>query len=285
MISLPKMDTRTKGWRVLVRARNDSKDARRSAATIHARKRSVFKQHERQYPGTSITLHPALTSRLSKYLRVCLQLVEEGYETVSSRELGGYMGVNPGLVRRDLLAIGSSGTRGVGYQIHELVKAVRDALGLGRTYNLALVGAGKLGSTIAASTILPKRGFVVREVFDNDPAKLGHAVGNTTVKHVEELKSSVAESRVVIGIIATPTSAGQEVVDKMVDAGISVIINYTDALLCVPHGVDVHRVYPVTQLMHTLYYLTDASCEGRRYVPPPKRLPDPFDEPGRPGWQ
>lgn len=230
-----------------------------------------------------VTLHPALTSRLNRYLRVCLQLVEEGYETVSSRELGGYTGVNPGLVRQDLLAIGSSGTRGVGYQTHELVKAVRDALDLGRTYNLALVGAGKLGSAIAASTILPKRGFLVREVFDNDPAKLGRAVGDTTIKHVEELKSSMAEVRAIIGIIATPASAAQEVADKMVDAGIKTILNYTDALLRIPNSVAVHRAYPAAQLMHTLYYLTNAGGKGRRYAPPPKGLPEPLDEPGPSG--
>ncbi len=235
-----------------------------------------------------VTLHPALTSRLNRYLRVCLQLVEEGYETVSSRELGGYTGVvNPGLVRQDLLAIGSSGTRGVGYQTHELVKAVRDALDLGRTYNLVLVGAGKLGSAIAASTILPKKGFILREVFDNDPAKLGRTVGDTTIKHVEELKSSVAEDRTIIGIIATPASAAQEIADKMVDAGIKVILNYTDALLRVPNGVDIHHADVTAQLMHTLYYLTNtlyyltnAGGEDRRHVPPPKRLPDPLDEPG-----
>jgi redox-sensing transcriptional repressor len=147
-------------------------------------------------------------------------------------------------------------------------------------YSLVLAGAGKLGSAIAASTILPKRGFIVREVFDNDPAKLGRTVGNTTIKHVEELRSSVAEDRAIIGIIATPASAAQEVADKMVDASIKVFLNYTDALLRVPNGVDIHRAYPVTQLMHTLYYLTNVGGEGRRHVLPRKRRPDPLDEPG-----
>jgi redox-sensing transcriptional repressor len=161
-------------------------------------------------------------------------------------------------VRRDLNAIGFSGTRGVGYQAYDLVEAVRDILGLRQTYNIALVGAGNLGSAIAASTILPKRGFVIHDVFDNDAAKIGRTVGNVVVKHIDELKRSVDEAEEIIGIIATPASAAQEVAELMVDAGIRVILNYTDVLLHVPSDVDVHRIDPTAQLMHTLYYLTQA---------------------------
>src|ERR687898_957386 len=73
----------------------------------------------------------------------------------------------------------------------QLVEAVRNILGLRQTYNIALVGAGNLGSAIAASTILPKRGFVIHDVFDDDPEKIGRTVGNVVVKHIDELKKSV----------------------------------------------------------------------------------------------
>jgi redox-sensing transcriptional repressor len=109
-----------------------------------------------------------LTNRLTKYLRTTQQLIEEGRDAVSSKELGDFTGINPVQVRRDLNAIGFSGTRGVGYQAYDLVEAVRSILGLRQTYNIALVGAGNLGSAIASSTILPKRGFVIHDVFDND---------------------------------------------------------------------------------------------------------------------
>ena len=104
-----------------------------------------------------------MTNRLTKYLRVTQQLIEEGRDAVSSKELGDFTGINPVQVRRDLNAIGFSGTRGVGYQAYDLVEAVRNILGLRQTYNIALVGAGNLGSAIAASTILPKRGFVIHD--------------------------------------------------------------------------------------------------------------------------
>jgi redox-sensing transcriptional repressor len=78
------------------------------------------------------------------------------------------------------------------------------------------------------------------------------------VKHIDELKKSVTEADEIIGIIATPASSAQEVADLMVDSDIRVILNYTDVLLHVPNNVDVHRIDPTAQLMHTLYYLTQA---------------------------
>lgn len=205
------------------------------------------------------TLQPGLTNRLTKYLRTTQQLIEEGRDAVSSKELGDYTGINPVQVRRDLNAIGFSGTRGVGYQAYDLVEAVREILGLKQTYNIALVGAGNLGSAIAASAILPKRGFVIHDVFDNDPRKVGRSIGNLVVKHADEFKKSVQEADEIIGIIATPSSSAQDVADMMVEAGIQIILNYTDVLLHVPPHVDVHRIDPTAQLMHTLYYLTQVN--------------------------
>src|SRR3712207_9350963 len=85
---------------------------------------------------------------------------------------------------------------GVGYQAYDLVEAVRAILGLRQTYNIALVGAGNLGSAITASTILPKRGFVIPDVFDDNPEKIGRPVGNVLVKHKDEFKESVGAAEV-----------------------------------------------------------------------------------------
>jgi redox-sensing transcriptional repressor len=165
---------------------------------------SIFDPRRRSRSKVRATLQPGLTNRLTKYLRTTQQLIEEGRDAVSSKELGDFTGINPVQVRRDLNAIGFSGTRGVGYQAYDLVEAVRNILGLRQTYNIALVGAGNLGSAIAASTILPKRGFVIHDVFDDNPEKIGRTVGNVVVKHIDELKKSVTEAEEIIGIIATP---------------------------------------------------------------------------------
>ena len=75
---------------------------------------------------------------------------------------------------------------------------------------------------------------MIHDVFDNDPDKAGRTVGNVVVKHIDELPKSVADADEIIGIVATPSAAAQDVADQMVDAGIRVILNYTDVLLHVP---------------------------------------------------
>ena len=49
------------------------------------------------------TLQPGLTNRLTKYLMTTQQLIEEGRDAVSSKELGDFTGINPVQVRRDLI--------------------------------------------------------------------------------------------------------------------------------------------------------------------------------------
>ncbi len=168
-------------------------------------------------------------------------------------------------VRRDLAAIGFRGTRGLGYVADDLIKAARDFLGLRPVYHIALVGAGRLGSALAGSDVLARRGFVIRDAFDTDPYKVGRTIGDVVIQHVDELERRVAEAGEIIGIIAVPPNAAQEVADRMVRAGIRIILNYTEVLLRVPEWMDVHRVDPVGQLMYTLYYLTHVEGQQDPY--------------------
>ncbi len=207
---------------------------------------------------TAERLSLGVAARLARYLQVLTQAKKEGKETISSQELSDYTHVNSTQIRRDLSGFGKFGKRGVGYNVDSLVSQIRKILRTAGQHNIALVGAGNLGSAIAASTILPKRGFVIHDVFDDNPEKIGRTVGNVVVKHIDELKKSVTEAEEIIGIIATPASSAQEVAELMVDSEIRVILNYTDVLLHVPSQVDVHRIDPTAQLMHTLYYLTQA---------------------------
>jgi hypothetical protein len=99
------------------------------------------------------TLLPGLTNRLTKYLRTTQQLIEEGRDAVISKELGDFTGINPVQVRRDLSAIGFSGTRGVGYQAYDLVEAVRNILE--RVMNSIRNGLGMRETEIVREPIRP----------------------------------------------------------------------------------------------------------------------------------
>ena len=54
-----------------------------------------------------------------------------------------------------------------------------------------------------------------------------------------------------------PPEAAQGVADDLVDAGVKIIFNYTEALLDVPPDVTVHTTSPAAELLYALYfYLT-----------------------------
>ena len=199
-----------------------------------------------------------VAARLSRYLQVLTQARKMGKETISSQELSEYTHVNSTQIRRDLSGFGKFGKRGVGYNVDSLVSQIRKILRTSGQHNIALFGAGHLGRAIASSDIFADHGFRVVAIFDLDPAKIGEKVGpSALVRHPDELKAVVEEEDIVVGVLAVPTAAAQELADKLVDAGVKIIFNYSEALLQVPPEVTVHTSSPAVDLLYALYfYLT-----------------------------
>jgi redox-sensing transcriptional repressor len=198
-----------------------------------------------------------VAARLSRYLQVLTQARKMGKETISSQELSEYTHVNSTQIRRDLSGFGKFGKRGVGYNVDSLVSQIRKILRTSGQHNIALFGAGHLGQAIASSDIFADHGFRVVAIFDPDQAKIGTQVGPASVRHPEELKQVVDEEDIVVGVLAVPTAAAQELADRLVDAGVKIIFNYSEALLQVPPEVTVHTSSPAVDLLYALYfYLT-----------------------------
>lgn len=194
--------------------------------------------------------------RLPMYLSVLIQVRQSGQGTVSSARLGELTDVNPAQIRRDLTHFGSFGRRGIGYDVGTLIDRIQKILGTDHTHRLALVGAGNLGSAIAGYAGLLKHGFLVSAIFDVDPRKVGSRIGDVLVRHLDELARVVDDQSIRIGVIAVPPEAAQIVADRMAEAGIRVILNYTPSIVDVPSGVTLHNTDPVLELLHTLYYLS-----------------------------
>ena len=199
-----------------------------------------------------------VAARLSRYLQVLTQARKMGKETISSQELADYTHVNSTQIRRDLSGFGKFGKRGVGYNVDSLVSQIRKILRTSGQHNIALVGAGHLGQAIAGSDIFADHCFRVVAVFDTDPGKAGKAINDQlTIRPIEELEGMVRTEEIVVGVIAVPTDAAQEVADVLVGAGVKILFNYSEALLQVPPEVTVHTSSPAVDLLYALYfYLT-----------------------------
>jgi len=198
-----------------------------------------------------------VAARLSRYLQVLTQAKKMGKETISSQELSEYTHVNSTQIRRDLSGFGKFGKRGVGYNVESLVSQIRKILRTAGQHNIALFGAGHLGRAIAGSDIFIDHGFRVVAIFDVDPEKVGMAVGAERVRPLADLHAVVEEDDVVVGVLAVPTAAAQDLADDLVAAGVKIIFNYSEALLDVPSEVTVHTSSPAVDLLYALYfYLT-----------------------------
>jgi len=198
-----------------------------------------------------------VAARLSRYLQVLTQAKKMGKETISSQELSDYTHVNSTQIRRDLSGFGKFGKRGVGYNVDSLVSQIRKILRTAGQHNIALFGAGHLGRAIASSDIFADHGFRVVAIFDADPRKVGHKIGSQTIRHVRDLKQVVEDEDIVVGVLAVPNAAAQPLADDLVDAGVKIIFNYSEALLQVPPEVTVHTSSPAVDLLYALYfYLT-----------------------------
>jgi redox-sensing transcriptional repressor len=188
----------------------------------------------------------ATVARLPLYLRALRTLAEAGVTTVSSEELarlaGGGGGGSPAKVRKDLSHLGSQGTRGVGYDVVQLVDTISAVLGLARRWPVVLVGVGNLGTALAGYGGFASRGFRIAALFDADPARVGDVVGGLQVRSVEDLPAVVAEQGGAIGVIATPAEAAQDVCDLLVASGVRSVLNFAPTALEVPDGVDVRKV-------------------------------------------
>jgi redox-sensing transcriptional repressor len=196
----------------------------------------------------------ATVSRLPLYLRVLVELAGAGETTVSSDELAEAAGVTSAKVRKDLSALGSYGTRGIGYDVAHLIDEIRTTLGLTQHWSILIVGVGNLGQALARYKGFAERGFRVAALLDVDPTKVGTKVADLKVRHLDELGGIVAAEAVAIGVIATPAPAAQDVADRMVAAGIRSILNFAPAMLTVPEAVTIRKVDLAIELQILSYY-------------------------------
>jgi len=190
----------------------------------------------------ALRIPEATVTRLSIYSRFLERLERRGITTVSSSEIAKGVGVSPAQVRKDLAYFGEFGTRGVGYNVKDLIHYILKILGLTRTWPVVLVGAGNLGTALCTYRGFRDRGFHIVGIFDNDLTKIGKRVQDLEVLPLERLPEVVEEHNVKIGIIAVPLSAVQDTADQLVACGIRALLTFGPVVVDVPEEVVVRNV-------------------------------------------
>lgn len=194
--------------------------------------------------------------RLPVYLRALNRLSQEGHEVTSSHELGKRLGISSAQIRKDLSHFGGFGKQGTGYQIAYLEEKLRQVLQVTQDWEVALVGAGDLGSALAHYRGFANRGFHITCVFDNDPGKIGKPIGDFVIQPMHELPATIQQRHIQIAMLAVPAEYAQSVADQIIKAGIRAILNYAPISINVPNNVHVQYIDPVVHMQRMTYYLT-----------------------------
>jgi redox-sensing transcriptional repressor len=198
----------------------------------------------------------ATVARLATYLRVLGVLVERGVRTVSSDELAAAAGVNSAKLRKDLSYLGSYGIRGVGYHVSTLTDEIARTLGITVHRSVALIGVGNLGQALAGYAGFASRGFHIAALVDADPARIGTTIRGLVVHDVADLHEIVREHCITIAVLATPASVSQDVCDRLVQAGVTSILNFAPVVLTVPSHVDLRKVDLAAELQILSFHET-----------------------------
>ncbi|MCL4474387.1 MAG: redox-sensing transcriptional repressor Rex [Actinobacteria bacterium] len=206
-------------------------------------------------PSRKNAIPAATVPRLSQYLRKLQEIQSRGTTTISSRQLADEVGTNPAQIRKDLSYFGEFGIRGVGYDVDRLIEELKKCLGLDRAWNVIIIGSGKLGTALALYRGFQKQGFNLIGMFDSDPSVVGSDHGAGPVQSIGKLEKFLKKHEVHIAVVTTPSSVAQEVIDRVVAAGVPSVLNFAPIRAHKDKSVILRQVDLSTELMTLSFYL------------------------------
>ena len=207
----------------------------------------------------NVKVSTAVIRRLPRYYRQLSELQEGGVVRISSGALGKSMGLTASQIRQDLCCFGGFGQQGYGYKVDSLKEEIGEILGISRGisrgHTLIVLGTGNLGRAIIQNFRFSANGFQLLAAFDIDPAMVGTRIAGVPVRHADELEDFVAANRVDVGLLTVPIAAAQQMGDRLMEAGVKGIWNFTNfELACGRPDVVVESVHFSDSLL-TLSYL------------------------------
>ncbi len=180
----------------------------------------------------------ATIARLPLYLHYLQEENTKGAKYISSTVIAQNIAVSSVLVRKDLALVSSeAGRPKLGFAISRLIVDIEKFLGYDTVSDAVVVGAGGLGRAFLGYEGFKNNGLNVVAAFDVDDKLIGTCVAGKKIYHLNALNEFVANHAVKIGIVTVPKHAAQEVVNKLVEAGVKAIWNFAPAPLRAPKDI------------------------------------------------
>src|ERR1035437_1248195 len=208
------------------------------------------------------------TNRLSMYLRCLDEIAATGGKTVSSGGLAERFHLNSAQIRKDLAYFGEFGVRGVGYYVDTLRDLLTKILGLNREHRLGIIGAGRLGSALAAYHGFGETSFKVSALFDTNPKKIGKKIGDVEVFDIKSFATIVKRDKIEVAVIAVPAEHAHQALELVVKSGIKAVMNFAPVALKTPSGVKLKTVDLTSKLQSLSFFLAQRNRKRTGSVKP-----------------
>ena len=165
------------------------------------------------------------------------------------------MKVTASQIRQDFNNFGGFGQQGYGYNVDYLYKEIAKILGLNQTHNFIIVGSGNLGRALGNYLNFERRGFLLKGMFDQNPAVIGSEVRGVKVMPMEEMEQFVRDNDIDIAVLTLPKTSAVDVADRLAQNGIKAIWNFAHVDLNLPKEIQVENVHLSDSLMKLSYNL------------------------------
>jgi redox-sensing transcriptional repressor len=176
--------------------------------------------------------------RLLLYLE-CLKGIQD--EFVSSSQIAECFNFTAIQVRKDISFTGFTGRPKHGYNRAELISQVEAFLGFNDKMDAFLIGAGNIGKALASYGGFAKYSLNIIALADNDAALHGRKINGKPVFSVAKAIDLIKRLKIKLAILAVPGVSSQETADKLVEAGIKAIWNFSSIRLNCPQDVIVQN--------------------------------------------
>ncbi|MCD7854655.1 MAG: redox-sensing transcriptional repressor Rex [Clostridiales bacterium] len=203
------------------------------------------------------TISTAVIRRLPRYYRYLESLLDSGINRISSKALARKMNLTASQIRQDLNNFGCFGQQGYGYNVELLYNEIRKILGLDKTYNMIIIGAGNIGQALLNYINYQKRGYNFVGVFDKNPKLIGLNIRGIEISDIDTLDDFLKKTKVDIAVLTLPGNNAEQIIETIIQNGVKGIWNFSHMSISPPDDVVIENVHLTDSLMTLTYKLTE----------------------------
>ena len=173
-------------------------------------------------------------------------------ERITSIEMSNLLNCKDSLVRYDLRFVEAESGFKNGYSVQSLKESVEKSLNgkAAEKKRCCIVGLGRLGAALLDSSFFEGSGFEISAGFDSSVNRVELLRSTFELFPASRIETVCAQKKIGYAFLSCPENEAEKMVQRLVNAGIRGIVNYTRCVFAVPQGVKVENASPVLALQN-----------------------------------